>query len=52
MGSINGWKARNKQDDKINFTIRLGIVTFIEIKWDFSSKKGRFMLLNFGYEKA
>ena len=52
MKFINSWKAGNKQSDKLNITCRLGIFTLIEMKWDFSDKKGRFMLCNFGYEKA
>lgn len=52
MNFINSWKAKNKQNDKVNITCRLGSFTLIEIKWDFSSKKGRFMFFNLGYESV
>ncbi len=49
MNWINSWRKGNKQDDVISLEIRLGRFTILEFKVDFSSGKGRFIVLNFGW---
>ena len=50
MNCINSWKNNSKQDDKIKFGLRLGLFTILDFDWDISSKKFRFILLNFGFQ--
>lgn len=48
---INSWKSPVKQLDKIDITIRISFLTILELKFDYSDKYFRFMILNLGYEK-
>ena len=50
MNCINSWKKGNKQDDKIRLEVRLGLFTILDFDLDISSKKFRFILLNFGFQ--
>ncbi len=49
MNWINSWRKGNKQDDVISIEIRLGRLTILELKLDFSSNMGRLIILNFGW---
>ena len=48
MNWINSWRKGNKQDDVIIVQIRFGRISVIDIRFDASAGKGRFILLNFG----
>jgi len=48
MNTINSWKAKTKQKDKFEITIRISMLTLFEISIDLSKKSYSFMLLNFG----
>ncbi len=43
----NGWKAKNKQNDKIMIKVRFGILTLFDLNIDFSSKRVLFTIFNF-----
>jgi len=47
MKLVNGWKAFNKQHDKVNIAIRISSLTIIQLKIDFSNKDFALTLLNF-----
>ena len=49
MNWINSWRKGNKQDDVISLEARIGRFTILELKLDFSSGMGRFIILNFGW---
>jgi len=51
INSINSWKARNKQRDKVYIYVRFGKLTVFEVYLDLSTKEFRVMILNFGYER-
>ncbi len=46
MKFINGYKATAKQSDKCELLIRIGKLTLVEFKLDFSRKAYRITLLN------
>ena len=48
MNFINSWKEGNKKNI-IDFTIRFGVFTLLELHWN-PGTKFRFILLNFGIE--
>ena len=48
MNFINSWREGNKKNI-INLTLRLGVLTLLELKWN-PNVKFRFILLNFGIE--
>ena len=48
MKYTNSWKSNAKQNDKLDFIIRIGKITFIKLNVDFGKKKFIFTLLNFG----
>ncbi len=48
MNITNSWKSKVKQKDKIEITLRISMITILEINIDFSKKSYNFMLLNFG----
>ena len=48
MNIINSWKEGNKKNI-IDFTIRLGVFTLLELKWN-PGVNFRFLILNFGFE--
>lgn len=48
MKLINSWNAFNKQWDKFELTLRIGFLTILDIKIDFSSRLYYIMLFNFG----
>lgn len=50
MNTINSWKSIRKQNDKYELTIRIKKLTLLEINLDFSSKKFRYVIFNFGLE--
>ncbi len=45
---INSWREGNKKNI-INFTLRFGVITLFELKWN-PTKSFRLILLNFGFE--
>ena len=47
---INSFKSYVKQNDKIIFILRLGILTIFEISFDKSDKYFKFLLLNLGFK--
>ncbi len=47
---INSWGLPQKQWDKALICVRIAGLTLFEISVDLSAKKGRLMLLNFGFE--
>jgi hypothetical protein len=48
MNWINSWKEGNKKNI-IDFTLRFGVFTLLELKWN-PSVSFRFLILNFGFE--
>ena len=48
MNWINSWRKGNKQDDVIIIQARLGRISILDIRFDASAGKGRFIVLNFG----
>jgi hypothetical protein len=48
MNFIDSWREGNKKNI-INLTLRLGVLTLLEFKWN-PKVKFRFVLLNFGIE--
>lgn len=48
MKTINSWKARNKQSDKVRIYARFGKLTVFELYFDVSSKEYRVVIFNFG----
>jgi len=49
---INGFKAHNKQDDKVAFEARLGKLTIFKLNVDISQGSFAIMLFNLGYETS
>ena len=48
MNFINSWREGNKKNI-IDFTLRLGVITLFELKWN-PGVSCRFLILNFGIE--
>ena len=48
MNIINSWKEGNKKNI-IDFTLRLGVFTLLELKWN-PGVSFRFLILNLGIE--
>ena len=48
MNIINSWKEGNKKNI-IDFTLRLGVFTLLELKWN-PGVSFRFLILNIGIE--
>lgn len=48
MNFFNGWKSYRRNWDKIDLTLRLGGITLISIKADWSNKSYLINLLNMG----
>ena len=51
MKITNGWKAFNKQLDKLCITLRVSFITFFSLKFDVSKKEFKLTILNFSLEK-
>mgnify|MGYP000256367046 CR=1 FL=1 len=47
MKYTNSWKANAKKNNKINFLLRIGKITFVKISFDIERKKYILTLLNF-----
>ena len=45
---VNGWKAKNKQSDKVHVMMRVSKLTVLDLYMDLGRKEGRFMIFNFG----
>lgn len=43
----NSWRSKLKQWDKIQISVRLGIVTFFNLDLDWSEKKFSISVMNF-----
>jgi len=43
----NGWKATNKQGDKVMIKIRFGIVTVFDLNMDLGAKRYSVTLFNY-----
>ena len=48
MKIINGWKYLWKDADRVEVKLRVGLLTVIDIYIDFSERKRRFVVLNYG----
>ena len=48
MKTINSWKSKVKQSDKIDITVRISSLSVFELNIDFSKKFYRLVILNFG----
>ena len=48
MNWINSWRKGNKQDDIILIQLRFGRISVLDLRYDASAGKGRFVILNFG----
>lgn len=48
---VNGWNASSKQSDKLDITLRFGILTIFEWKIDTGDKTWSFKIFNFGFNK-
>jgi hypothetical protein len=48
MKTINSWKSKVKQSDKIDITVRISSLSIFELNIDFSKKSYRLVILNFG----
>jgi hypothetical protein len=48
MKFSNGWKAYNKQWDKIDIKVRISLLTIFSLKIDISRKEFKIKILNFG----
>jgi hypothetical protein len=49
---INSWKSTAKQDDKLNFELRVFKLTFFKIYFDISRNDFSIMFLNFGFKNS
>ena len=47
---INSFSSKKKQVDKVIIDIRVSTITFLLLDLDLSSKRTKFLLLNFGFE--
>lgn len=47
---INSFSSKKKQVDKVIIDIRVSTITFLLLDLDLSSKKVKFVLVNFGFE--
>ena len=47
---INSFNAKNKQNDKLQITVRLGKLTVLDFYLDGSAREFRLMVMNNGYE--
>lgn len=47
---INSFSSKKKQVDKVIIDIRISMITFLLLDLDLSSKRVKFLLLNFGFE--
>ena len=48
MKFTNSWTSVNKQKDKINFELRVSVVTIFKLYLDISDKKFKMVFFNFG----
>jgi len=43
----NGWKATNKQGDKVMIKVRFGVVTVFDLNMDFGASRYSLTLFNY-----
>lgn len=48
MKIINGWKYLRKDANRVEIKLRVGLLTVLDIYIDFSERKRRFVVLNYG----
>lgn len=48
----NGWKSRTKQNGKVIFKWRVGVITIIDFYFDKPKKQIGFTLFNFGVKNG
>ena len=50
MKFLNGFSSKLKQADKFELTIRVSKLTILEVYYDLSDKKFKFVFMNMGTE--